>query len=518
MKNIILITGLVLFFAPICVREGSCRDYSWEKISREIAPVYSLLVERNDPARIYLGSNKDVYRSKDAGRTWERSLSVKGDNGRVNLLTSDPENASRIYAATGNGLFFSEDQGGSWKRLYRGKNSRENDCLSVTLDQECLYLGTRGGLFISRDWGRTWSRAKAEPGESCILAGVIKKGTRPTVVVASTNCLFFSFDRGRNWQKSIFSFDRNDAPDNDFQEDADFDQDNREVSIKWLALCPGISERIFLSSTKGIYSSIDSGINWEPFSTTGLLSRKVNFLFFSGDFNFYCLADPGLYRFSGDSWQELSVDVTAQAYNFAAMDNTGKLFLATDKGLFRSAFEGAKTGGVPNLSFYLEGEPGIRAVQQAVMRYAEVNPEKIKRWRKLAATRAFLPELSTGISRDTADLWHWESGSSTKIFDDVLIKGRDALDWYVTLKWDLAEIIWSSEQTSIDVRSRLDVQLRQDLLDEATKLYFERTRLRMEIDGFSIEDRKRRGEKELKLREVTANLDALTGGYFQLEK
>ncbi|MDD5246833.1 MAG: hypothetical protein PHS09_05540, partial [Candidatus Omnitrophica bacterium] len=72
--------------------------------------------------------------------------------------------------------------------------------------------------------------------------------------------------------------------------------------------------------------------------------------------------------------------------------------------------------------------------------------------------------------------------------------------------------------TSIDVRSRLDVQLRQDLLDEATKLYFERIRLRMEIDGFSIEDRKRRGEKELKLREVTANLDALTGGYFLLEK
>ncbi|MDD5513534.1 MAG: hypothetical protein PHD09_07180, partial [Candidatus Omnitrophica bacterium] len=234
MKNIILITGLVLFFARICAGEGACRDYSWEKISREIAPVYSLLVERNDPARIYLGSNKDVYRSKDAGRTWERSLSVKGDNGRVNLLTSDPENVSWIYAATGNGLFFSEDQGGSWKRLYRGKNSRENDCLSVTVDQECLYLGTRGGLFISRDRGRTWSRAKAEPGESCILAGVIKKGIHPTVVVASTNCLFFSFDRGRNWQKSIFSFGRNDVPDDDSQDNTDLDQDNREVSIKWL--------------------------------------------------------------------------------------------------------------------------------------------------------------------------------------------------------------------------------------------------------------------------------------------
>jgi hypothetical protein len=47
-----------------------------------------------------------------------------------------------------------------------------------------------------------------------------------------------------------------------------------------------------------------------------------------------------------------------------------------------------------------------------------------------------------------------------------------------------------------------------------TKLYFERIRVRAEIDNLSIEDRKKRFEKELKLKELTASLDALTGGYF----
>jgi hypothetical protein len=58
------------------------------------------------------------------------------------------------------------------------------------------------------------------------------------------------------------------------------------------------------------------------------------------------------------------------------------------------------------------------------------------------------------------------------------------------------------------------VQLRDDILDEVTKLYFERIRVKMELGNLPIEDRKKRYDKELRLQELTASLDALTGGYF----
>jgi hypothetical protein len=82
------------------------------------------------------------------------------------------------------------------------------------------------------------------------------------------------------------------------------------------------------------------------------------------------------------------------------------------------------------------------------------------------------------------------------------------------LTWELGDLIFSDDQTNIDVRSRLMVELRDDILDEVTKLYFERIRIKMELDNLSIEDRKKRFDKELKIQELIASLDALTGGYF----
>ena len=58
------------------------------------------------------------------------------------------------------------------------------------------------------------------------------------------------------------------------------------------------------------------------------------------------------------------------------------------------------------------------------------------------------------------------------------------------------------------------MQLRDDILDEVTKLYFERIRVKVELDNLSIEDRKKRLDKELRLNELTAVLDGLTGGSF----
>ena len=57
------------------------------------------------------------------------------------------------------------------------------------------------------------------------------------------------------------------------------------------------------------------------------------------------------------------------------------------------------------------------------------------------------------------------------------------------------------------------VQLRNDVLDEVTKLYFERRRLQVELYNNPAQDEKEKLLKRFRLEELTANIDGLTGGY-----
>ncbi len=56
--------------------------------------------------------------------------------------------------------------------------------------------------------------------------------------------------------------------------------------------------------------------------------------------------------------------------------------------------------------------------------------------------------------------------------------------------------------------------LREDLLEEVTRLCFERKRLQLEFQGSPTEDPILKRERALRIQELTAHLDGLTGGVF----
>ena len=489
-------------------------EVSWEEIARGNTDVSAVLVQADNPRVILIGAKGGVFRSEDAGGSWRLALPLRGQ--RVNFLYSDPGNKNFLYAACANGLYYSANRGADWKRIYKGRNDAQSDCLAILACAENLYLGTGGGLFISRDSGRTWSKEGGKIGDSKIFALVSIADTagRYEVYAAAVEGVFRMGSVEKTWER-VFSPSAQEAPSGVCDDDQDKEGDERATNIRYLALSTFSAPCLYLSTSRGVYASMDKGKSWDALVDYGLLSRDAGYILATPSGELYVTTSSGIFKYTGQRWQELSFALSTGEYRALAIDKEGNLYAACDKGLFRclrrdfAAYQPQEA-----ISQHLAKEPDVQEVQKAAIKYAEVCPEKIKIWRRQAMACALLPTLSATVNRDAGDLWHWESGSSTKAGDDVLIKGRDSMGWDVHVSWDLGQVIWNPDQTSIDVRSKLMVELRNDILDEVNKIYFERLRVKMELDELRIDDKRKRMEKELRLKELTASLDAYTGGYF----
>ena len=424
-----------------------------------------------------------------------------------------PQDRNVIYAATGNGLYYSANRGRNWSRIFKGRNFQDQQCACAAIFRETIYLGTQGGLFISRDRGVSWQKAQGKITAERVRAIAGSQSEPDCVYAAAASGIFRSQDAGQSWER-IFVARATEDNSEAGEINEDFDARMQVSDIRYIALAPDNLNRLYLATARGVYFSRDRGLNWNMLTEFGLLSRDVRFLLAAGNSRLYALTQSGVFAYTNERWQELSFTLPAGEVKSLSLDNKGYLYAACQNGLYRANPASIDSAQYENiLALYAKDEPKINEVQKAAIKYAEVQPEKIKLWRRQAAARAFLPKVTAGVNRDTADLWHWESGSSSKSGDDILVRGKDNVSWDVSLGWDLGDLVWNDAQTSIDVRSRLAVQLRNDILDEVNKYYFERIRIKIELDNLSLEERKKRFEKELRLQELTASLDALTGGY-----
>ncbi|WP_412542453.1 glycosyl hydrolase [Longispora sp. K20-0274] len=158
------------------VYRSTDRGVTWQNVGLPAsATIGAISVDPTDPARIFVaatgsvfrsGGDRGVYRSTDAGATWQRVLAgANGTTGAVDVVV-DPSNHNRVYATM-------------WDRL------REPDLRR--------YGGTGSGLYRSTDGGATWTRlanvTAKSPGDTVGLDSNAQLG-RIGVGVATTGKVY----------------------------------------------------------------------------------------------------------------------------------------------------------------------------------------------------------------------------------------------------------------------------------------------------------------------------------------
>ena len=467
---------------------------------------------------LYIATKNVLYKTKDAKDRWESVFTVpSGGNNEINCIAGRSRN---VFVGTKRGLFRSEDYGASWKNVFKTILPDKNNITYVELskhNRNKILIGTQKGIFLSEDLGNKWQDISGGLEGSSVRCLALNK----ELMYAGTDSGLYVMKPGEDgWQRA---FVRSAGDKSEAEEPEEYEEIERDMSIR----CIAINEsRVYISYDKDILYSDDGAKSWNNFSGEGIRG-SINYILISAkNKRMYCAATKGVFEFSEEKavWLELyrgmAKSLTVNRLLFAGEDE--KVLLAvTDKGLH--SFEGGDymidkypdiERSVKTLKIVLDGEPTFKELRDAAIKYAEVSPEKIKRWRSESKVSALLPKVSFGADRNTTDLWHWESGSSTKSGDDALMPGQDSVDWAATVSWELGNLIWNDDQTNIDVRSRLMVQLRNDILDDLRRVYYERKRLQFELMSNPPKDMNTKFEKELRLQELTQAIDDLTGSYF----
>jgi hypothetical protein len=86
------------------------------------------------------------------------------------------------------------------------------------------------------------------------------------------------------------------------------------------------------------------------------------------------------------------------------------------------------------------------------------------------------------------------------------------LELQLTVSWDLGDIAYHPEAIDVSREAREIIELRDDVLDEITQLYFERRRV---IAALALQpDSPTASEFQLRAAQLAAGIDAWTGGWF----
>ena len=525
--------------------EGRAAVEGWQRVLAPVTdPVRAIEVEAADPRHIWIGTRRGVWYSADGGSSAVPVFFLSGQNQQIRDMAWD-QRRGVLYVAADGALYAGRLGPGAaktWEQEFVVRDPEQDAVYAVLTAGPRVYLGTQDGLYIREGDQAVWRRDAGELGHQPIFA--LARG-RDAVYAATADEVFRLGPDGQPIRR-VFSASGV-GVSVEAAEDADAESALvREGAIKALAGSPDQS-RLVLADDRGIWSSRDRGETWQAQPGTGLAAADVRRLMILGDGpgtagdGIIAATRRGVYRLHGAVWQPLYQGLAVGAVDDIAALSGSRLWVGTDQGVYGYRLAGAgggeaedpagdtalgaAAGAEPVVIHYaalraeLPDEPTIQQVQELAIDYAEVSADKIRQWRALARRRAWLPDLSVGIDEDrnitrSDSLWgtYTSGGQYYQGPDDKTAYNN--MGWGVSLSWDLGDLVWSTDQTTIDSRSKMMVELREDILDQLTRLYFERRRIQVILLSRQGQVGPDTMDQQLRVEELTAMIDALTGGQF----
>ncbi|MBW2276193.1 MAG: hypothetical protein JRF63_01805 [Deltaproteobacteria bacterium] len=158
----------------------------------------------------------------------------------------------------------------------------------------------------------------------------------------------------------------------------------------------------------------------------------------------------------------------------------------------------------------LAGEPSLRELERAALRLADADAEGADGWMGSANWSAVLPVVKVVAEHDL------ERDESLDRYQDEPDRwGADTdrdLGFQVSAQWNLPELVFNPDEVRIYGALANRATRREALLTTLVGYYFERRRQQLAELLEPAPDLARELERRMRIEELTAVIDALTGG------
>ncbi len=285
---------------------------NWRTVKGLPATATALVIDPVEPARWFVGTPVGIYRSEDAGASWQ-AVSPPWIVWDMALNAKD-----RLLAATTGAVFFTDDHASDNVRWHAPAGLKGVTFFTISPDPdvpEHFWAGTWGNdIGVSLDGGKTLERLGAGL-ETLSILSILRHPTPGQLTVGTIEGLFRSDDYGASWFKLPGALS----------------------SQTVYSLMQGDNGILWAGAADGLWRSADYGVTWErlaalPPTTVIRLGKETTP---DGSILWAGSEQAGLWwsRNGGAFWSFAGL-AGRSVYALAWVD--GRLIAATDDGLFEA--------------------------------------------------------------------------------------------------------------------------------------------------------------------------------------
>jgi photosystem II stability/assembly factor-like uncharacterized protein len=299
--------------------------------------IHSLTQSSKDPDILLAGTNKGVWRSQDAGETWEQ-LNTAATPGLINVesLAVDPRDSDVIYAGTWYLPYKTTDGGRTWNITKNGIID-DSDIFAIEIDDRHpnhVIASACSGIYETRDAGGSWRKVNGIPSQSRRTRSILQNPAKPdTIYAGTTEGFWMSTNGGGDWKVTT-------------------NRQNFEVNA--IAVHPDNPDTVYIGTNNyGVMVSRDGGRNWAP-SNGGYSGRRAYAILAdrekpgrvyattintaTGGGSFFVSND------GGETWQISARNMPPRLIAYSILQDRADgnvIYLGTNYGLYRSDDRGA---------------------------------------------------------------------------------------------------------------------------------------------------------------------------------